>query len=76
MNFSTNLAHWVCVLAGIYLVITSLVLRDVLSDRPPDIGLPASQHSHARHTAYSIGSRAIMIAVGLAAVAYGISRML
>ena len=77
MHISTNLSHWVCVLAGLYLVLTGLVLRDVIGERPPRIGLPAAghEHDHAWHVAYSLVRRGVMIAVGLAATLYGISRL-
>lgn len=76
MHLSSNLSHWVCLLAGLYLVLTGLMLRDiVVEDQPAILTAPPAQRFTRRRMA-GFGRRAVIIAVGLAAVAYGISRML
>ena len=75
MHLSSNLSHWVCLLAGLYLVLTGFMLRDIAEDRTPALTTPAgSRTSRGRMASFS--RRAVMIAVGLAAVAYGIFRIL
>ena len=82
MHLSSNISHWVCLLAGLYLVLTGFMLRNIADERPPRAIQPAGALQpaaaiHARyHRAACFGRRAVMIAVGLIAVAYGISRLL
>ncbi len=75
MHLSSNLSHWVCLLAGLYLALTGLMLRDIIDEQPPSLSLPARGRTDRQRFA-GYGRRAVLIAVGLAAVAYGISRML
>ena len=74
MHLSSNLSHWVCLLAGLYLILTSLMLRDIVADRAPALTSPAG-HRDGRRRMLGLGRRAVMIGVGLLAVAYGISRI-
>ncbi len=75
MHLSFNPAHWICLLAGLYLALTGLLLRDIVAERPPALALPASGKSDRRRLV-AYGRRAVLVAIGLAAVAYGISRIL
>ena len=75
MHLSTNLSHWVCLLAGLYLALTGLILRDVVDEHPPSVAMPPGSRLGRRRIA-GYGRRAVLIAVGLGAVAYGISRLL
>jgi hypothetical protein len=74
MHFSTNVSHWVCLVAGAYLVLTGLMLREVAREEPPACAMPAGS-KWGRHRVAGYGRRAVMIGVGLVAVAYGISRL-
>ena len=75
MHLESNLAHWVCLLAGLYLVLTGFLLRDITRERASLLIAPGMHHrSHAK--AAAIGRRTVMIAVGLAAVVYGVLRLL
>ena len=74
MALSMNLSHWVCLLAGVFLILTAFLLRDIVAERPPVMIGPAGSRENRRRSGY--GRRIIMVAVGLAAAAYGISRIL
>lgn len=75
MHISWNVAHWLCLVGGLCLVTSALILRDVRSEEPPAGTMPpASQWGH--RDASAIGRRAVLIAVGLAAAVYGVSRLL
>ena len=74
MHFESNLAHWVCLLAGLYLVLTGFLLRDIVNERSSVLAAPGT-HARRKGRAAAIGRRTVMIAVGLAAVVYGILRM-
>jgi hypothetical protein len=75
MQLSSNFSHWVCLLAGLYLVATGLMLRGIADDQPPALTMPpASKWGRQRMAGF--GRRAVLIMVGLLAVAYGISRLL
>ena len=75
MHFESNLAHWVCLLAGLYLVLTGFLLRDIAQERGSVMVAPGMRGRRS-HRAAAIGRRAILIAVGLAAVAYGVMRLM
>ena len=75
MHFTSNISHWVCLLTGLYLALTGFLLRDIVHDRPPSLLTPGSRAFNRQRFA-GIGRRVVLIAVGLAAVAYGIARML
>ena len=74
MHVSSNISHWVCVVAGLYLALTGLLLRDVLDEEPPSITVPPSSR-FARKRLAGWGRRTVLVVVGLAAVAYGVSRI-
>ena len=74
MQVSTNLSHWVCLLAGLLLIVTAFLLRDIVEERPPAIIGPAGSRANRRRNGY--GRRIALITVGVAAAAYGISRIL
>ncbi len=75
MNLSLNLSHWVCLLAGLLLVITGFLLRDIVGEQPSVLTHPPGSRGHWRR-ASADGRRTVMITVGLLAAAYGISRIL
>ena len=74
MNVSLNLSHWVCLLAGLLLMITGFLLRDIVIEKPAVLTHPAGSRGQWRRSA-GYGRRTVMIAVGLLAAAYGISRI-
>ena len=74
MNLSLNISHWVCMLAGLFLVFTGFIMHDIAQEKTPLLTKPAGSRGTWRRTA-GYGRRGIMIAVGLAAVIYGISRI-
>jgi hypothetical protein len=74
MHFESNVAHWVCLLAGLYLVLTAFLLRDIVNEHSSVLAAPGT-HSKRRGRVAAIGRRTVLIAVGLAAVIYGILRM-
>ncbi len=75
MSNATNLSHWICLLAGLYLALTGLLLRDAIRAQPPAISMPpASRWGRTRFAGW--GRRTVLIAVGLGAFAYGLSRIL
>ncbi len=74
MNLSMNVSHWVCLLAGLFLIFTGFVMRDIVQEKTPVLTKPAGSRGNWQRTA-GYGRRGIMIAVGLAAVIYGISRI-
>ncbi len=76
MHLSSNLSHWVCLIAGLYLVLTGFMLRDIADERPPRIVHPAGAVANRHHRAAGYGRRVVMVTVGLVAVVYGIARLL
>ena len=74
MALSTNLSHWVCLLAGVFLVLTAFLLRDIVEERPPAMIGPAGSRESRRRSGY--GRRIILVVIGVGAAAYGISRIL
>jgi hypothetical protein len=74
MYFDSNLAHWVCLLAGLYLVLTGFLLRDIAREHSAMTVAPGMR-GRRQGRAAAIGRRAVMIAVGLAAAIYGVSRL-
>ncbi len=75
MHLSSNISHWVCLLAGMYLVLTGLMLRNIAGERVPALTTPAASR-YGRRSMAGFGRRSVMIAVGLIAIAYGIFRIL
>lgn len=74
MAISPNLSHWVVILAGAYLVLTGLLLRDVTAGMPSRRTLPpASRWARNRWSGW--GRRAVLVAAGLLAVGYGLFRI-
>ncbi len=74
MHLSHNLSHWVCLLAGLYLALTGLLLRDIVAASPVPAASPAD--SRRSYRAASVGKRVFLVAIGLAAFGYGLSRIL
>ncbi len=74
MALSTNLSHWVCLLAGLFLILTAFLLRDIVDERPPAMIGPAGSRENRRRSGY--GRRIILVGVGVAVAAYGISRIM
>ncbi len=74
MPMSSDISHWVCVLAGLYLALTGLLLRDVVSTLPPAATAPPGSRPIRRRMA-GWCKRGVLVAIGLAAVAYGVSRI-
>ena len=74
MHLSSNISHWICFLAGLYLVLTGVLLRDVVAEQLPLVA-PAG-HRTGRRKMAGVGRRLAIIAVGLVAVVYGIARIL
>ncbi len=71
MHLSTNVSHWMCVFMGLFLVVTGLVSH-VHSQHSPGGAVPADDP----HDLACIGKRAVMVAIGLFAVCYGVLRVL
>ncbi|RRA48779.1 hypothetical protein [Acidipila sp. EB88] len=79
MHLSSNLSHWICLLAGLYLILTGVMLRDLVGERAALTSPPAHQSTVrvARTSRITgIGRRAGLIVVGIAAAAYGLLRIL
>ncbi len=74
MSISPNLSHWVCLLAGLYLAVTGLLLRDIVHAGPATTISPAG--SRRTHRMRGWGKRLVLVAIGLAAFGYGLSRVL
>ncbi len=76
MHLSTNISHWVCLLAGLYLVLTGFLLRDIMEEQQPALTTPAGSRGSRHAKALGLGRRIMIIAVGLAAAGYALSRMI
>ena len=74
MRISANLSHWVCLLAGLYLAFTGFLLRDAVQAGPLAAASPAGTRRSYRAAGW--GKRLFLIALGMAAFGYGLSRML
>ena len=75
MNLSLNVSHWVCLLAGLLLVLTGFMMRDIVQEQTLLLTKPGAARGNRLRTA-GYGRRGIMIAVGLAGVIYGIARII
>ncbi len=69
MHLSTNVSHWVCVLAGLLLVATGAASHAI---RSAALG---ARTGAAQHDYPGMIRRTVLIGIGLAAIAYGVSRM-
>ncbi len=74
MHVTQNLSHWVCLIAGLYLALTGLLLRDAVASSPIAIASPSG--ARRRYRAASLAKRLFLVCLGLGAVGYGLSRML
>jgi hypothetical protein len=70
MRLSTNISHWVCVFMGLFLIVIGLVSH--APRRTASVALPGDEADASS----GLGKRAVLIAIGLVAVAYGVSRVL
>jgi hypothetical protein len=70
MRLSTNISHWVCIFMGLFLIVTGLVSH--AARRAANAALPGDETDAAT----GVGKRAVLVAIGLIAVAYGVSRVL
>jgi hypothetical protein len=70
MHLSTNISHWMCVLMGLFLVVTGLVSH--VHSQSPGGAMPVDDS----HDLACLGKRAVLIAIGLVAVGYGVLRVL
>jgi hypothetical protein len=70
MRLSTNISHWVCVFMGLFLIVIGLVSH--APRRTASVALPGEETDASS----SLGRRVVLIAIGLVAVAYGVSRVL
>ncbi len=73
MNLSHNLSHWVCLVAGLYLALTGLLLRDAVTGAPLAAASPAG--ARRQHRAASWGKRLFLVCLGLGAFGYGLLRI-
>jgi hypothetical protein len=69
MRLSTNISHWVCVFMGLSLVVLGMVLH------APRRAAGLSIHTDHSEAMMCLGKRAVLIVIGLVAVAYGLSRL-
>jgi hypothetical protein len=69
MHLSTEFSHWVCVLSGLILIVTSMFshLPHRIAGNP--VSATTSEHNE------ELLKRLVMVAIGVGAVAYGVSRM-
>ena len=70
MHLSTNISHWVCVFMGAFLIVVGLVSH--APSRAASTALPGD----STESGGGVGKRAVLIGIGLIAVAYGVSRVL
>jgi len=70
MHLSTNVSHWMCVFMGLFLVVTGLVSH--VHSSSPGGAAPADDP----HDLACLGKRAVLVAIGLVAVGYGVLRVL
>ena len=70
MHISTNISHWVCVFMGVFLMVVGMVSH--APRRTASVALPGDDTDAGN----GMGKRAVLIAIGLIAVAYGVSRVL
>lgn len=73
MHLTQNLSHLVCLIAGLCLALTGLLLRDAVAAAPAAAASPSG--ARRRHRA-GLAKRLFLICLGLGAVGYGLSRML
>lgn len=70
MHISTNISHWVCVFMGLFLIVIGLVSH--APQRAASGALPGDETDASN----GVGRRAVLVTIGLIAIAYGVSRVL
>ena len=76
MHLTTNISHLICLLAGLFLVLTSFLLKDMGQRRTPATATFGGVKTRRDHRSSSVVRRLVLMSVGLVAAAYGLSRML
>lgn len=76
MGISPNLSHWVVIVAGAYLALTGLLLRDAATARPSHLTVPPGSRWATGHRWAGWGRRGVLIAAGLLTIGYGLFRLL
>ncbi len=70
MRLSTNISHWVCIFMGLFLIVVGLISHAARR------AASAALSGDGTDAGTGVGKRAVLIAIGLIAVAYGVSRVL
>jgi hypothetical protein len=70
MRISYDIAHWLCLLGGIALVLTGFTAKTMLHGSHTVAGTD-TRHSHTQ----IMGQRAMLVLLGLGVIAYSLTRL-
>ena len=73
MRISYNLAHWLCLIGGIALILTGFTAKMMLSGSS---SMTTSTSGQAQSRSNEISQRALLILLGIGVVVYSLTRLL
>ena len=74
MRISSNIAHWLCLLGGIALILTGFTARTMLSGSS-GIATQQSGQTQTRPNAEMLTQRALLVLLGIGVVIYSLTRL-
>ncbi len=73
MHLSSNISHWVCIAMGAFLIVVGMVSH---APRQAAGSAVSTENAETTEAVLSVGKRVVLIAIGLVAIGYGVSRVL
>jgi hypothetical protein len=73
MHLGSEFSHWVCICSGLLLIVTSFFSH--LAGRVAGNAGAAAPGTHTETNHAELVKRLVMVAIGVGAVAYGVSRL-
>ena len=72
MRISYNIAHWLCLFAGLYLIVMGLIAKTHVDESAVTLRGKLGQGAGGP----TIATRMILVGIGAAVVAYGVMRII